>query len=254
MNRKNVSFDFKNSAGITLSGHIDMPADTAPVGYGVFTPCFTCVKDSIAAARICRAMAENGYAMLRFDTTGIGKSGGDHAATGFSTRVDDILSAVNALTGSYGAPNVLIGHSLGGTATLVAAAQVPDVDLVVTIGSPSDPASVLDGFIKQDRLTRHTDGSAEIDVLGTPYRFTHAFVEDLSDFQSKTGMPDLEMKVLVIQAPHDDIVPKHNAEAIAARYANAELMILPEAAHHLLTNAEDATAITQKILDILAQQ
>ncbi|WP_331245829.1 alpha/beta fold hydrolase [Hydrogenophaga crassostreae] len=105
--------EFPGSLGETLAGRLDTP-DNAPHAWAVFAHCFTCSKDSKAAAFIARALSEAGFGVLRFDFTGLGGSGGDFANTHFSSNVDDLLAAAAWLRTHHGAPSLLIGHSLGG--------------------------------------------------------------------------------------------------------------------------------------------
>ena len=57
----------------------------------MFAHCFTCSKDSKAAAFIARELAEAGYGVLRFDFSGLGGSGGDFA------NIDDLAGAADWL-------------------------------------------------------------------------------------------------------------------------------------------------------------
>ncbi len=66
---------FEGSTGELLSGIIDVPE--GPVkGWGVFSHGFTLGKDSPSASRMCKALADNGIGMLRFDNLGLGESAG----------------------------------------------------------------------------------------------------------------------------------------------------------------------------------
>ena len=55
-----------------------------------------------------------GFGVLRFDFTGLGASEGEFANTNFSSNVDDIVAAAAWLREQHQAPQLLIGHSLGG--------------------------------------------------------------------------------------------------------------------------------------------
>ena len=105
----------------------------------------TCGKD-IFAARIAGGLAARGIAVLRFDFTGIGSSDGEFANTNFSSNIGDLVAAANYLRQYHAAPALLIGHSLGGSAVLAAAPQVPEATGVVTIGAPSSAARVARNF------------------------------------------------------------------------------------------------------------
>lgn len=102
---------FLNTEGTSLSGLLEAPE--SPSAYALFAHCFTCGKDIKAAARIAKALVDNNIAVLRFDFTGLGGSGGDFSNTNFSSNVADLVSAADYLRNTYQAPSLLIGHSLG---------------------------------------------------------------------------------------------------------------------------------------------
>lgn len=95
--------------------------------YVLFAHCFTCGKDVAAASRISRFLVQHGFAVFRFDFTGLGNSDGDFANTNFLSNTEDLLAA------HYEASQLLIGHSLGGAAVLAMAAQLLKVKAIVTI-------------------------------------------------------------------------------------------------------------------------
>ena len=114
-------FDFPNAQGQKLAALLDRP-EREPRAYALFAHCFTCGKDIHAAKRVADGLTALGIAVLRFDFTGLGSSEGEFANTSFSSNVADLVAAANELRRSARAPAILIGHSLGGTAVLAAAA------------------------------------------------------------------------------------------------------------------------------------
>jgi alpha-beta hydrolase superfamily lysophospholipase len=78
-----------------------------------------------AARRIAQRLTAEGIAVLRFDFTGLGHSGGEFQNTSFTSNVGDLLAAAEALAARGMAPALLIGHSLGGAAVLKAARSIP---------------------------------------------------------------------------------------------------------------------------------
>src|SRR5579859_1929821 len=132
---------FPASRGHELAGRLELPAG-APRAWAIFAHCFTCSKDSKAAAYISQALAARGIAVLRFDFTGLGSSGGDFSASTFSANLDDLASAAEFLRKAYAAPDLLIGHSLGGAAVIAAADRIPEARALATIGAPFEPRHV----------------------------------------------------------------------------------------------------------------
>ena len=55
----------------------------------------------------------------------VGESEGDFADTNFSSNVQDLIHAAQAMENDYDAPSMLIGHSLGGAAVIFAAKHIP---------------------------------------------------------------------------------------------------------------------------------
>src|SRR5260221_148366 len=83
---------FPAAAGHELAARLELPAGE-PRAYALFAHCFTCSKDSKAAAYIGQALAARRIAVLRFDFTGLGMSGGHFSDTRFSSDIEDLLGA-----------------------------------------------------------------------------------------------------------------------------------------------------------------
>ena len=127
--------------------------DDDPIAYALFAHCFTCSKDYKGVARVSRALAAEGVAVLRFDFTGLGESEGDFADTTFSSNVADLVAAADFMDRELEAPKILIGHSLGGAAVLQAAARIPSATAVATIAAPSS----TDHLVGDDPLVKRRD-------------------------------------------------------------------------------------------------
>src|SRR5712671_2147450 len=172
-------FDFPNAAGEKLSAVLDRPAGQ-PVAFALFAHCFTCGKDVLAAKRIAEGLTASGIAVLRFDFTGLGMSEGEFANTTFSSNVADLVAAANHLRLTHRAPAILIGHSLGGAAVLVAAGDIPEARAVVTIAAPADPRHVT-GLFKEHLDDIRTHGEVEVTLAGRPFRVRREFIEDIAE-------------------------------------------------------------------------
>ncbi|MEE8439897.1 MAG: osmotically inducible protein C, partial [Micropepsaceae bacterium] len=87
---------FTNAEGVRLAALLNRPAGK-PKGYALFAHCFTCGKDIPAARMIAERLVAHGIAVLRFDFSGLGGSGGDFANTNFSSQIDDLVAAADHL-------------------------------------------------------------------------------------------------------------------------------------------------------------
>ena len=115
-----------------LAARLDLPHGE-PRAFALFAHCFTCTHNVFAATRIAQRLRAHGIAVLRFDFTGLGASEGEFANTNFSSNVGDLLAAAEWLRSERKAPELLIGHSLGGAAVLAAAKSIPEARGVCTI-------------------------------------------------------------------------------------------------------------------------
>ncbi len=209
---QNQKVTFENSAGQVLSGILGLPAGT-PVGYALFAHCFTCSKNLKAASNIARALNDAGIAVLRFDFTGLGQSEGEFADTNFSSNVDDLLAAARFLDQAYEAPAILVGHSLGSTAVLQAARELPSAVAIATIGSPSEPAHVARMFSGSEDALRER-GEATVDLGGRPFLMKQQFLDDLGKQDLKASIGALRKALLIMHAPLDTVVEIDNADEL----------------------------------------
>src|SRR5208282_1221720 len=100
MARRAERVDFRGSGGERLAALLELPAAT-PRAFALFAHCITCSKDIFAAARIAGGLAERGFAVLRFDFTGLGASEGEFANTDFSSNLGDLVAAADFLRAHY---------------------------------------------------------------------------------------------------------------------------------------------------------
>jgi len=233
------AISFPGASGAPLSARLDAPAE-APLAYALFAHCFTCSKESKAATLISASLAERGVAVLRFDFTGLGGSGGDFANTNFSSNVGDLVAAADHLRKNYRAPAILIGHSLGGTAALAAAPDIPECTAVATIGSPFDPRHVL-GLIADSTQAIEREGEARVEIAGRAFRIKKQFLDDIRGQKLGETVARMGKALMVMHSPRDAVVDIDNAAKIftAARHPKSFVSLDP--ADHLLSQREDAT-------------
>lgn len=229
---------FPGSLNEQLAARLDLP-DTPPRGFAVFAHCFTCSKDTKAAAYIARALAEQGFGVLRFDFTGLGGSGGDFGNTNFSSNVADLLAAVQWLRTEHMAPALMIGHSLGGSATLAAAGQVPECQAVVSIGAPFDPEHVSHQFEGDLELIKEK-GQAKVSIGGRAFNISQDFIEDLSGQPQRDRIHGLKRPLLVLHAATDRIVNVDNARRIFEAALHPKSFVSLDNADHLMNDEADA--------------
>jgi putative redox protein len=229
---------FPGHDGSKLAARLILP-DGPVLATALFAHCFTCSKDIPAAKRISARLAAMGFAVLRFDFTGLGHSQGEFSNTSFTSNVEDLIAAAQFLAGRGMAPDLLIGHSLGGAAVLRARAGIPSVKGVVTLGAPFDPAHVAHHF--QDRIAEIREkGTAEVTLGGRPFRIGRQFVDDIAAENLAPAIADLRAALLILHAPLDETVAIENAARIFTSAKHPKSFVTLDNADHLISRSADA--------------
>jgi len=230
---------FTNPQGQTLSGRLELPADQYPHNFALFAHCFTCNKNLGAVRNISRGLTSQGFAVLRFDFTGLGESEGDFADTNFSGNVEDLIAAANFLSKEYQAPTLLVGHSLGGAAAIFAGAQIDTIKAVTTIGAPANPEHVKH-LLKSELQEIENTGMATVNLSGRDFTIKKQFLDDLETKSLPEVAKQLNKALLVMHSPQDTTVGIKNAEEIYHAAKHPKSFITLEGADHLLMRKEDS--------------
>lgn len=235
---KMEKLSFIGSGGETLDASLDKPKGE-PRAYALFAHCFTCTKDIFAASRISKTLQDNGIAVLRFDFTGLGTSEGDFANTNFSSNTVDLIKAADFMRAELKAPSIVIGHSLGGSAVLASASQIPEAKAIVTIGSPADVAHVAHHF-ESDREKIMEEGEAEVHLVGRPFKIKKQFIEDIEGTKIKDAVVNLKKALLIMHAPKDNTVGIENAAEIFGWAKHPKSYVSLDDADHIISRKQDA--------------
>lgn len=224
--------DFKGSHGETLSARLDEP-DGKIKYYALFAHCFTCTKDIKPANMIVKTLNQYGIAVLRFDFTGLGSSEGDFENTNFSSNVADLMCAVDFMRETLAAPALMVGHSLGGTATLVAAGAVDECKSVAVIGSPSSAENVVKQFAA-DVEKIEQQGEAQVMLAGRPFKIKKQFLDDVRGQKVTDHVKALKKALLILHSPIDDTVAIEHAADLFSNAKHPKSFISLDKADHLL--------------------
>jgi putative redox protein len=241
---------FAGPLGQQLAGKLHLPQGSYR-GAAIFAHCFTCSKETLAASRIAAGLARAGLAVLRFDFTGLGRSEGAFSDSSFASNIEDLKAAAQFMAaekfGTHSlAPHLLIGHSLGGAAVLVAASEIGTISAVATIGAPSFAGHMLHLFDQAvDEI--EANGQAEVHIGGRPFVVGAGMVQDLKTRMTAEHIADLRCDLLVLHSPIDSIVGIENAAEIFAHAKHPKSFVSLDKANHLLTDAGDANFAAEVI-------
>ncbi len=236
---------FTGSRGSDLSGRLDLPAGP-PRAYALFAHCFTCSKDIVAAGRIVSELNARGIGVLRFDFTGLGSSEGEFANTDFSSNLDDLRLAAGWLREHHSAPQLLVGHSLGGTAAIAVAADIPELRAVATIGAPADTGHITRLFAPHIEEIAGR-GAATVEIGGRCFTIRRELLDDLERHSVIDRIAALGIAVLVLHSPQDEVVEIDNATRLYEAAPQPKSFIALDGADHLLSRAPDAAYAGQLI-------
>ena len=238
--------DIKNTNGEQLHAIMDMPENDTPKAYIMFAHCFTCNIDLRAVRTITKGLTDFGFAVMRFDFTGLGESGGEFADTNFTHNIIDLKTVADFMAEEYEAPSLIVGHSLGGAAALVAADKINSINAVVTIAAPAEPAHVTHLF--DDKIDEmESEGQAEVNIGGRPFVLKKQFLDDLQEQNNKDIIKNLRKPLLVMHSPQDKIVSIENAAKIYERAFHPKSFISLDGADHLLSNRKDSAYVAKII-------
>ena len=213
----NEKLKIENSKGHKLQAYLELPANQKPNYFAIFAHCFTCSSSLSAVKNISRALTNHGFGVVRFDFTGLGRSEGEFADSHFSSNVDDLIAVNDYLTKNHEAPSLLVGHSLGGAAVLVAASKLDHIKAVATVGAPATISHVKHLF-SHDIEDIKEKGEVQVNIGGRPFKINEDFVSDFDKTDLPSIVKSLRKPLLILHSPIDTIVGIKNAEQL---YHNA---------------------------------
>lgn len=210
---------FSGARGESRRGRLFLPA-VPPRACALLIHCFACSKQSIASSQIGHALARQEIAVLQCDLTGL-QEGPFH-------DIDDLIAAASWLKGRGLSPEILIGHSLGGSAALAAAKQMEDVKAVAIVNTPSDPR----------HLRRFSEGEAELGEVRFPV--ARSLLDRLGEGRLLEDVRALKKPLLIFHAPLDREVSVDDAASIYNAAFHPKSFVSLDGADHLVTDRADA--------------
>lgn len=236
---RNEKLQIENAKGIKLQAYLELPANQKPNHYAIFAHCFTCSSSLSAVKNISRSLTNHGFAVVRFDFTGLGRSEGEFADSHFSANVGDLIAVNDFLKEHYEAPSLLVGHSLGGAAVLVAASKLDNIKAVATIGAPATVSHVKHLFSHgMDQIK--DKGKVEVNIGGRPFKINEEFVSDFDKTDLPAIVKALRKPILILHSPIDTIVGIKNAEQLYHNAHHPKSFITLDQADHLLSKSRDS--------------
>lgn len=192
-------------------------------------------------ATFVRELVSEGFRVVAFDAPAHGESPGRR------TYLIDWIDALGELQRSHGRIHAMVGHSLGGLATLIAAGRGVQVDRVVTIAAPADADLLLSQF-------RATLGYDERTAAAVRDRFTARYFPGEADpfarlSPLRSPLPDA-VSLLAVHDERDRVVPFGELGRLAAAHPSARVVTTTGLGHNRVLTADP---VLDAVVDFLVQ-
>jgi pimeloyl-ACP methyl ester carboxylesterase len=261
-----------------LAGTMSKPADAAPTAK---LPAVVLIagsgpldRDETVAgipifAQLASALADAGFAVVRYDKRGVGQSGGRSESVTLGDYADDVVAAVRFLEKRKDIDKTriaLVGHSEGAAVALLAVRRSGKVKAAVLVAGPGTTGADL--ILEQQQRAFEAakipvaDRAAKVELQkkvhaavlggkagwdGVPddvrRQAESPWFASFLAFDPATLIPKIDQPLLVLQGALDTQVPPHHAEKLGA-LANArrkapktDVVVLP-GLNHLLVPAK----------------
>jgi pimeloyl-ACP methyl ester carboxylesterase len=197
--------------------------------------------------------AQKGYAMLRFDYSGHGVSGGDIEKASTGAWLEE-AQAMMALVGAR--PVILVGSSLGGWISLLLARQLAEtgdarLKGLVLIAPAWDMTEKLmwEKMSEGSRSTVMTEGVYYAPSnYDDPYPITKILIEEGRNHLLADGDVPVNAPVRILQGMRDEDVPWEHSAALVDLLATDDVeLTLVKSAGHRLSEPEDLQRLARTI-------
>ena len=221
----------------------------------VFLPGFRSDMTGDKATAIAAFSAARGQAMLRFDYSGHGASGGAFEAGTVGIWAADALAAIDRLTAGK---LILIGSSMGGWIALLVALKRPErIAAVIGIAAAPDFTEKLmwEAMTFEERATLLREGILRIpSQYGEPTPITRVLIEDGRAHLLLDGPILLDCPVRLLHGQADPDVPWEMALRIADRVVSPDVAVtLVKDGDHRLSRPRDLASLLRTIEGVLTE-
>ncbi len=221
----------------------------------VFLPGFRSDMNGDKAAALATYCAGRGQAMLRFDYSGHGASGGAFEDGTIGRWADDALAVIDQLADG---PLLLVGSSMGGWIALLAARERPErVVGLLGIAAAPDFTEVLmwQAMSFEQRAELMSTGVLVLpSQYSDPYPITRTLIEDGRNHLLLQKPIALDCPVRLLHGQCDPDVPWEFALRIADQLSSRDVqVILVKDGDHRLSRPQDLALLRQTVGALLGE-
>ncbi len=186
-------------------------------------------------AQLAKPLIASGYKIYAFDAPAHGRSEGKQ------TNLMEFTELIQKLTAMHPEIKAIIGHSMGGTASINALVQGVKTDKCVIIGTPAYTEWILTAFCEQIQV------STKVEILMKAY-IERKFNRTFKDLNNSSMVKDITSEGLIIHCEDDIDAPVEDASIIHKNWKNSTLVLTKGLGHRRILKNK---AIAQSIIDFL---
>lgn len=192
--------------------------------------------------RLADPLARSGHQVLLFDVRGHGRNEEAPFVTVRHFR-DDVMAVVRQAGRRFpGRRLVLVGHSFGGAAGVLAAAEGAEIHALILIATPSDVVRITAEYLTDKGMP----GGLMVKVL-RPF-WWRRLGGTFGPHTPVRRIREIDVPLLLIQPEHDERVTREHAEQLSAA-AGVPYHLIPGRGH---TNVLEAGMTIELVEDFLA--
>lgn len=245
-----LKLDFPQGRGHENSGVASANAEeTEKLPLMILVHGFTGDMEERHITAVQRTANREGFAVLRAEMYGHGKSGGEFRNHTLMKWISNILTVIDyAGTLDFVSDLYLCGHSQGGLLTMLAGAMERDRLKAIL---PLSPASMiperarqgefLGVFFDPDHIPEELDAGKSLAIGENYIRAAQLIDVDLAIARYRGP-------VLIVHGTGDQSVPFHYSEEAAAKYADARLVLIPGDTHCYDLHLDQVTEAVRSFL------
>ena len=196
---------FQNSAKHNLSGTLKFPDTAEPTTFPLVIVLhkFGDNSDHELITNLANFIYPYGYATLRFDFHGHGRSDGEMAEVHITQKIDDVISAISfaeSLDNIDSGTTTLIGHGMGADVAILTATRDERIACLVLLAPRSDLAEHMRMFGKEDLDDLDKKGFCMHYRFG---RISKHFITHLKQYDMKEEISKVTCPLLLLHGRND---------------------------------------------------
>ncbi|WP_029033695.1 alpha/beta fold hydrolase [Salinimicrobium terrae] len=187
-------------------------------------------------AVMAEELVKAGYSIVSFDAPAHGK------AAGKTSMMPHFIEAIEILEKKYGPFEAVIGHSLGGMASLKAVSDGLTVKKLVIIGTANSVTRITKEFAYNMKMNEKVAGKMKS-------YFDHKFGVDMDTLSGAVSAEGVKTPTLVVHDEDDVDVRINSAYEIHEKLENSEILTTKGLGHRRILGNQD---VINKIIKFLS--